>query len=190
MIGPEAESLGLEIVRLRVMGGSRRKRMQIMAERGDGTMGVEDCATLSRALSALLEVNDPFEEAWDLEVSSPGIDRPLTKLSHFARWQGFDVRLELDRLVDGQKRFSGILAGVEDDAVLLDTPELEGAEESLAIPFDWLVDARLVLTDALIAESLNRGAAQPAEALDETQTTTSEHQSAAAETAASPAEET
>lgn len=183
LLGPAAGDMDFSIVRLRVMGGSGRKRLQVMAERPDGTMGVEDCATLSRGLSAVLEVSDPFDAAWDLEVSSPGIDRPLTQLDHFSRWQGFEAKIELDRLIDfeqehtgegapqkarpPQKRFFGVLAGVEDDAVLLDTAELEDGDTSMALPFDWIVDARLVLTDALIAESLRRGAAQPADTLPE-----------------------
>lgn len=182
-IEPSAAEAGFEIVRLRVQGGDKGRRLQIMAERGDGTMGVEDCAALSRQLSALLDVEDPFTGAWALEVSSPGVDRPLTRLEHFPRWEGFEARLELDRLVEGRKRFAGVIAGIEPDeaeggdeshppegrvaggAVLLDLP---GEEETAVFPFAWIVEARLVMTDALIAESLRRGAAQPAPADDET----------------------
>ncbi len=166
-----AEAAGFEIVRLRVQGRSGDgRRLQIMAERADGTMGVEDCAGLSRQLSALLDVEDPFVGAWELEVSSPGVDRPLTRLAHFERWAGFDAKLELDRLVEGRKRFSGVLAGVEPEteatpggSVLMD---LDGETETAVFPFGWIADARLVMTDALIAESLRRGAAQPAPADD------------------------
>lgn len=171
-IEPAAATAGFEIVRVRVQGRSGDgRRLQIMAERADGTMGVDDCADLSRQLSALLDVEDPFVGAWELEVSSPGVDRPLTRLEHFERWAGFDAKLELDRLVEGRKRFTGVLAGVEAPgdgasagAVLVD---LEGEADTAVFPFDWIAEARLVMTDALIAESLRRGAAQPAPADDD-----------------------
>ncbi|KAA5803489.1 ribosome maturation factor RimP [Alkalicaulis satelles] len=147
---PIADGLGLEIVRVRVTGG-KKTVCQIMAERGDGEITVADCARLSRGLSDLLEQADPIAGEYDLEVSSPGIDRPLTALAHFARWEGYEAKLELDRLVEGRKRFRGVLAGVEDDSVLID---LAGEDETAVIPFDWIADAKLVLTDALLAESL------------------------------------
>jgi len=161
---PVAADLGLEIVRLRVQGGERRKRLQIMAERADGTMIVEDCAALSRAVSAVFDVEDPFVGIWDLEVSSPGVDRPLTTLEHFTRWRGYEAKLELDRLVENRKRFAGVLAGVEDDNVLIDLP---GEDGTAVIPFSWLAEAKLVLTDALIEESLKRRPAAPADPGDE-----------------------
>lgn len=152
---PIAETLGMEIVRVRVMGG-KKTTCQIMAEAADGTMTVENCARLSRALSQIFEEVDPISGEYDLEVSSPGIDRPLTALPHFERWQGFEAKLELDRLVENRKRFRGMLAGVEDDHVMID---LKGEEETALIPFDWITDAKLVLTDALVAASLKaRGA--------------------------------
>ena len=153
IVAPIAADLGFEVVRIRVMGGTRRKRLQVMAERPDGSMTVDGCAALSRALSAVLDVEDPFEGEWDLEVSSPGVDRPLTELQHFARWEGFDAKLELDRMVEGRKRFSGTLAGVEDDNVLID---LKGEEATAEIPFAWIADAKLTMSDALLAESLKR----------------------------------
>jgi ribosome maturation factor RimP len=153
---PVATELGLEIVRVRVMSG-KRARLQIMAERTDGTMPVEYCAKLSRGLYDALEEADPISGEYDLEISSPGIDRPLTTLAHFARWDGSEVKLELDRLADGRKRFRGLLAGVEDDQVLLDMP---GDEDTTLIPFDWIMEAKLVLTDALIEADLKaRGSA-------------------------------
>jgi ribosome maturation factor RimP len=157
IVEPVARDLGFEVVRIRVIGGARRKRLQVMAERGSssprpGTMSVEDCANLSRAVSAVLDVADPFAGEWDLEVSSPGIDRPLTELIHFDRWKGHEVKLELDRMVEGRKRFSGTIAGVDGENVLVD---LRGEEATTALlPFAWIADAKLVLTDALIAESL------------------------------------
>lgn len=152
-VGPVAQGLGFEVVRIRVMGGARRKRLQVMAERPDGSMSVDDCADLSRALSAVLDVEDPFEGEWDLEISSPGIDRPLTALDHFERWRGHEAKIELDRMIDGRKRFAGVLEGVEGEDVLL---EIKGVDGVVALPFGWLSDAKLVMTDALIEESLKR----------------------------------
>lgn len=149
---PIAADLGYEVVRLRVMGG-KTKRLQIMAQRPDGNMDVDDCAKLSRAVSAVLDVEDPFSDEWTLEVSSPGVDRPLTRLAHFADWEGHEAKLELDRLVEGRKRFTGVLAGVEDGNVAVD---LKGEDETALIPFDWIADAKLVMSDALIEESLRR----------------------------------
>lgn len=156
---PVAHQLGLEIVRVRVMGG-KRMRAQIMAERPDGSMSVEDCAALSRGLSDLLETEDPIAGEYDLEVSSPGIDRPLTALAHFERWTGFTAKLELDRLVEGRKRFTGALAGVEDGNVLLD---IKGEDETALIPFSWIADAKLVLTDALMKADLQARTTAPDE---------------------------
>ncbi len=159
LIDPAAQEAGFALVRLRVQGRSGSgQRLQIMAERADGTMGVDDCAALSRQVSAMLDVEDPFTGGWELEVSSPGVDRPLTALEHFARWDGFEAKIELDRMVENRRRFKGVLAGIEDDAeaVLVD---LEGEEDTAQIPFAWITEARLVLSDELIAESLRRGAA-------------------------------
>ena len=147
---PIAETLGMEIVRVRVMGGEKT-RLQIMAERADGTMEADDCARLSRALLDVLDQADPVSGTYDLEVSSPGIDRPLTAPEHFSRWAGFDAKLELDRLVEGRKRFRGVLAGLEDRSVAID---LDGEDETALIPFEWIADAKLVMTDALIRASL------------------------------------
>ncbi len=155
---PVAAELGLEIVRVRVLSG-KRPRLQIMADRADGAIDVEDCARLSRGISGALETEDPISGEFDLEVSSPGIDRPLTTLPHFARWEGNEVKIELDRLADGRKRFRGILAGVEADNVMLDT---DGEEDTTLIPFDWITDAKLVLTDALIEANLKARAEAPA----------------------------
>jgi ribosome maturation factor RimP len=142
------EAMGFELVRLRFMGG-KRKTLQIMAERPDGTMEVEDCATLSRALSAVLDVEDPISDAYALEVSSPGIDRPLTRLSDFERWEGYEAKLETTEMIDGRKRFRGVLAGVEGEEVLVEIDE-----GTIGLDFAWLADAKLVLTDELVAESL------------------------------------
>lgn len=144
---PLADDLGYNIVRIRVMA-NKRTTVQIMAERKkDGLMGVDDCARLSRELSALLEVEDPISEAYALEVSSPGIDRPLTTLEQLGRFEGYLARLELDRLVEGRKRFRGTLAGNDGDQVGID---LDGEDETAFIPFDWISEAKLLITDELI----------------------------------------
>ena len=159
MLGPTVEGMGFELVRVRLIGG-KRKTLQIMAERPDGRMEVEDCATLSRALSAVLDVEDPIDGEYDLEVSSPGIDRPLTRPEDFERWAGFVARLEAEALIDGRKRFKGVLNGIEDGAVLIDTDQ-----GLFRPPFESLADAKLVLTDELIAASLK---AQKDRGFDET----------------------
>jgi ribosome maturation factor RimP len=150
---PTVEGMGLRLVRLRLMGG-KRITLQIMAEREDGSMEVEDCTRLSRALSAVLDVEDPIEHEYRLEVSSPGIDRPLTRLEDFVRWKGYEARLETSEMIGGRKRFKGLLAGVEGREVLIeiDDPAVDGA---IALDFDWLADAKLILTDELVAETLH-----------------------------------
>lgn len=147
LIVPTLEALGFELVRLGMVGGDGTKTLQVMAERSDGTMSIDDCEEVSRALSALLDVEDPIEDNYRLEVSSPGVDRPLTRLKDFARWEGFEAKLELVLAVDGQKRFRGILAGVEGDEVLLDVEE----HGTLGFAFSMIHKAKLVLTDALLA---------------------------------------
>ena len=162
MLDPVAESVGFEIVRLRLMGGAEQRRLQIMAERPlleDGTggdMNVEDCAKLSRAISEIMDAADPISGEYTLEVSSPGVDRPLTRLKDFDTYAGLEVRIELDRVAEGRKRFKGELAGVEDGQVGLN---LEGEDDTTVyFPFEWIVDAKLVLNDEL----MKRGAKQRA----------------------------
>jgi len=162
LLEPVAEGLGLEIVRLRMMGGTQRRRLQIMAERpSDHEIDVEQCAALSRAVSEVLDASDPIAGEYMLEVSSPGIDRPLTRLADFQTFAGLEARLETDRLVEGRKRFKGRLAGIEDEDILID---LDGEDETALIPFAWLAEAKLVLNDEL----MKLGAAKrPAENLTE-----------------------
>lgn len=148
IIAPTVESMGYALVRVRLMAG-KTATLQIMAERPDGTMEVDDCAALSRQLSAILDVEDPIAGEYSLEVSSPGIDRPLTRPQDFERWAGWTVRLETDDLIDGRKRFKGELRGVEDGEILVEIPE-----GVVGLKFDWLSDAKLVMTDELVAESL------------------------------------
>jgi ribosome maturation factor RimP len=152
LLDPVAEAAGFEIVRLRLMGGDRARRLQIMGEREDGTMIVEDCAVLARAISDVLDAADPISGEYTLEVSSPGVDRPLTRLKDFETYAGYEARIELDRLAENRKRFKGVLAGVQDGDVAID---LEGEAETALIPFAWISDAKLVITDKL----MQRGAA-------------------------------
>jgi len=148
LLDPVAEAAGYEIVRLRLMGGEHVRRLQVMAERAvDGDMNVEDCARLSRAISEVMDAADPITGEYTLEVSSPGVDRPLTRLKDFEAYEGHEARIELDRMAEGRKRFKGVLAGVEDDAVAID---LEGEAETALVPFAWIVEAKLVLTDQLM----------------------------------------
>jgi len=149
MISPTVEDLGFEIVRVMVKG-SQEPLLQIMAERSDGTgFDVEDCATVSRAISAILDVEDPIKSEFTLEVSSPGIDRPLTQPKHFEAWSGFDAKIELaSGLEDGRKRYTGRLLGLgEDETVLIENE----AGETVVLPFNDIHRAKLLLTDELIA---------------------------------------
>ena len=158
LLDPVAEAAGYGIVRLRLMGGEQQRRLQIMAERpSDGDMNVEDCTRLSRAISEVMDAADPIAGEYVLEVSSPGVDRPLTRLKDFATYEGYEARLELDRLAEGRKRFRGRLAGVEGDAVAID---LEGEESTALVPFAWIIEAKLVLTDALLRRGAEARAAR------------------------------
>ena len=158
LIEPVAESLGLDIVRVRLMGGTLRRRLQIMAERpSDHDIAVEECARLSRAVSEVLDAADPISGEYLLEVSSPGVDRPLTRQSDFDLFEGFEARLETDRMIEGRKRFKGTVAGTEGENIAID---LEGEEDTALIPFDWLVDAKLVLTDELMKAGAEKRAAR------------------------------
>ncbi len=150
IIAPAVEAEGFDLVRVRLTG-SRSQTIQVMAEKPDRSMSAEDCATLSRALSPILEEADPIMGAYTLEVSSPGIDRPLTRLSDFEEWQGFDAKLELDRLIEGKKRFKGVIAGVDNGKIAFD---IEGEAETALFPFEWVANAKLILTDELLKESL------------------------------------
>ncbi len=157
LLDPVAEAAGYAIVRLRLMGG-RSRHLQIMAENAGGEMNVEDCARLSRAILDVLEAAEPILGDYALEVSSPGVDRPLTRLKDFETFAGLEAKIELDRLAEGRKRFKGALAGTEGDDVLIN---LEGEDGTAKVPFAWISDAKLVLTDQL----LKRGADRRAERL-------------------------
>jgi ribosome maturation factor RimP len=165
IITPVIEDMGFELVRVRLMGG-KTKTLQIMAERPNGGIEVDDCAEISTAVSATLDVEDPIEDAYTLEVSSPGIDRPLTRLKDFETWDGYVAKLETDEMIDGRKRFKGVLQGVEDGEVLIEV-DVSGEPATIGLEFDWLSDAKLVLTDDLIRDVLR--ARKDAGAVDETQ---------------------
>ena len=152
IIEPVAESMGYHLVRVR-FGNQNGGTLQIMAERHDGTMSVEDCEALSRAVSPVLDVEDPIPQAYALEMSSPGIDRPLVRRSDFARWAGHLMKVETREPIDGRRRFRGETVAVGPEGF---TIELDGsaAGERVAIPFRLLHEARLILTDDLIEESL------------------------------------
>ena len=154
IVGPVIEGLGFELVRIRLMGG-RTRVLQIMADRPDGGIGVDECGTISTAVSAVLDVEDPIEENFILEVSSPGIDRPLTRLKDFEMWKGWEARIETSELIDGRRRFKGGLMGVEGEEILIEIEE-GGQDVTIGLRFDWLSDAKLILTDQLIAEMLRQ----------------------------------
>jgi ribosome maturation factor RimP len=165
LLDPVAEAQGYAIVRLRLMGGQESRRLQIMAERPDGEMDIDDCAKLSRAISEVMDAADPIAGEYTLEVSSPGVDRPLTRKQDFETYEGYEARLELDRLAEGRKRFRGVLAGLDGDNVAID---LEGEAETTLIPLAWIIDAKLVLTDEL----MKRGSESRAARLQHQQDTT------------------
>jgi len=148
LIEPAIGDLGFEIVRVQI-AGKKKPCMQVMVERKDGRgITVDDCAAVSRAISAILDVEDPIKSTYTLEVSSPGIDRPLVRIGDFARFRGFQARIETNRPIDGRRRFKGRLLGVEGESVRI---EVEGGEVTL--PHPDIQRAKLVLTDDLIAAS-------------------------------------
>ena len=149
IVVPALEGMGFELVRLMLMGG-REQRLQIMVERPEaGTASIEECTAVSRMLSAVLDVADPIPGAYTLEVSSPGIDRPLTRPKDFVRWSGHVVRIETGELLDGRRRFKGVLLGLDGEDVVVRLEE--GGEARLPLPL--VQRAKLVLTDALFAEA-------------------------------------
>jgi len=174
IITPVIEDMGFELVRIRLMSG-KDVTLQIMADKPDGGIEVDDCAEISTAVSAVLDVEDPILDAYTLEVSSPGIDRPLTRLKDFDAYEGYEAKLETAELIDGRRRFKGVLAGIEDDEVLINV-----TEGTIGLKFDWLSDAKLVLTDDLIKEMLRQRKAAGVlneDNFDEIQTEGSEEES-------------
>ncbi|MGJ8621863.1 MAG: ribosome maturation factor RimP [Yoonia sp.] len=148
IITPVVEDMGFEVVRVRLMSG-KETILQIMVQRPDGQIEVDECAQISTAISATLDVEDPILDVYNLEVSSPGIDRPLTRMKDFDQWEGFEAKIETDELIDGRRRFKGQLAGTEGDQVLITI-----TEGTIGLKFEWLSDAKLVLTDELIRDVL------------------------------------
>ncbi len=157
--GPVLEQLGYRLVRIRI-SGEAGCTVQVMAERPDGTMLIDDCEAVSRALSPVLDIADPIDRAYRLEISSPGIDRPLVRRSDFERYSGHLVKVEMAVAHQGRKRFRGLLAGVEGAQVRIHRDDAPGGEEAeVLLTMEDIGEARLVLTDELIAESMRRGKA-------------------------------
>ena len=156
---PVIESLGFRLVRIRI-SGLDGCTVQIMAERLDGSMNIEDCEALSRALSPVLDVADPIESAYRLEISSPGIDRPLVRRSDFDRYAGHVARIEMQMAIDGRRRFRGVLLGTEGESARLRREDVASGESAdVLLPIEEMNEAKLVLTDALVTEALKRGKA-------------------------------
>ena len=157
VVEPVCLQLGYRLVRARVTGANGCT-VQIMAERPDGSFGVDDCEALSRAASPLLDIEEPISGAYHLEVSSPGIDRPLVRPADFVRWAGHEARIEMAVPVAGRKRYRGQLRGAEGAMAMLELADAPAGTDALvALPISDMTEARLMLTDALIAESIKRG---------------------------------
>ncbi|WP_085031485.1 ribosome maturation factor RimP [Ensifer aridi] len=154
IIEPVLVQMGFRLVRVR-MSGQNGLTLQIMTERSDGTMTVEDCEEVSKAISPVLDVEDPIDKAYHLEVSSPGIDRPMVRRSDFVRWQGHLMKCETSVMVEGRKRFRGKIVAVTEDGFRLERDQpAYGEEPTVTIPFTALSEARLILTDDLIRDAL------------------------------------
>lgn len=161
IVEPPIEGLGFRLVRVKVTA-QNGCTVQIMAERPDGSMGVDECEAVSRAISPVLDVEDPIAGEYNLEISSPGIDRPLVRADDFIRWRGHDAKIEMAVPHDGRKRYRGIVEGVEGEAAVVRNPDApEGADAFWRIPIADMHEARLVLTDALIDVALGRTGAKP-----------------------------
>jgi len=159
LVEPVLESLGFRLVRIEVSGRDG-KTVQIMAERPDGTMTIDDCEAVSKALSPLLDVHDVVPDAYRLEISSPGIDRPLVRASDFVDWAGSEAKIELKAPVDGRRRFRGRLEGFEDGEALIEADLGEDGVKTIGLALGMIASARLVLTDELIREALTRAKAR------------------------------
>jgi ribosome maturation factor RimP len=156
IVGPVLDGLGFRLVRVKVTA-QNGCTVQIMAERPDGTMNVEDCETASKAISPVLDVEDPVERAYYLEMSSPGIDRPLVRLEDFTRWSGHIAKIDMEELIYGRKKFRGTLLGLDGEKARLERDDVkEGEDKIVLLPVANMGEARLVLTDALIEETLRR----------------------------------
>jgi ribosome maturation factor RimP len=156
IVEPVLDDLGFRLVRVKIQGGAADKIVQLMAERPDGSITIDDCETISKGVSPVLDVADPISGAYRLEISSPGIDRPLVRPSDFEDWAGHEARIELTEPVDGRRRFKGVLEGFEDGEVRIEADTGEHGIQHLGLPVHLISDARLVLTDELIREALAR----------------------------------
>ena len=150
LLNPILEDLGFEMVRVRLSNGNP-STLQIMADRLDGPIGVDELAEINTSVGTILDVEDPIPENYTLEISSPGIDRPLTRIKDFDSFQGFEAKIETTELIDGRRRFRGVLAGVNNDEVLINLEE-----GTIGLKFTWLSEARLVLSDDLIKKMLRK----------------------------------
>ena len=150
LLNPILEDLGFEMVRVRLSSGDP-STLQIMADRLDGPIGVDELAEINTSVGTILDVEDPIPENYTLEISSPGIDRPLTRKKDFDSFQGFEAKIETTELIDGRRRFRGVLAGVNNDEVLINLEE-----GTIGLKFTWLSEARLVLSDDLIKKILKK----------------------------------
>ena len=179
LLSPSAEGMGYEIVRLRLMGAGMPGApvtLQIMAEKPDGTMEIDDCAELSHAVSAIMDVEDPIDKEYSLEVSSPGIDRPLTRAKDFAEYAGHRAKIEMSFPLEGGRRnFRGDIRGLEGNAVSLALDD----GPPVALPLRDIADAKLVITDKLIEESLKRKRVPDASAVDDVEYETDSSESSA-----------
>jgi len=157
LIGPSVEAMGFRLVRLSLTGEGAQPTLQVMAEPLDySEMNVDHCARLSRAISAILDVEDPISTAYLLEVSSPGVDRPLVRPEDFERYVNFEARIEADASIDGRRRFVGRLLGLSDGRVNIAVTDSDDSVKEFAIPFDTITRAKLVLTDELIQDTLKK----------------------------------
>lgn len=156
VVEPVIEGLGYRLVRVKI-SGTNGCTVQIMAEKPDGTMGIDECEEVSKAISPVLDVDDPVGRAYHLEISSPGIDRPLVRKGDFERWAGYEAKIEMAIAAEGRKRFRGILLGVEGENALVERLDAKPDEDKrVSLPVRHIGEARLVLTDKLIREALRR----------------------------------
>lgn len=158
LIEPALLDLGYRLVRVRIMG-REEQTLQIMAERADGTITIDECVEVSRQLSPLLDAHDPIAGHYNLEVSSPGIDRPLVRPSDFEDWSGYEAKVELNELLDGRKRFRGAIEGFAEGELRIEVDLDQVGRHVLGLPLGLIEDVRLVLTDDLVRESLRRSKA-------------------------------
>jgi ribosome maturation factor RimP len=156
IVEPVLADLGFRLVRVKIQGDGRDRVVQLMAERPDGSINVDDCEAISKSISPVLDVAEPISGAYRLEVSSPGIDRPLVRPSDFEDWSGHEAKIELKEPIDGRKRFKGVLEGFEDGEVRIKADTGEHGIQHLGLPVHLISDAKLVLTDNLVREALQR----------------------------------